>query len=210
MNNLTHLMSLQMFSNNFTGHLPQDLCLGGLLVNFTAAYNHFSGPIPKSLRNCTSVFRVRFEWNQLTGNISEDFGLYPSLNYVDNDLSSELTWKWGGFHNLASLKLSNNNITGEIPSELGEATGLQLINLSSNLLKGTIPKELVQLKALYNLTLHNNHLFGVLPVEIQMLSKLRALNLASNNLGGSIPKQLRECSNMTILLPLNLAHKAST
>ncbi|KAJ6974627.1 hypothetical protein NC653_030677 [Populus alba x Populus x berolinensis] len=167
MNNLTHLMSFQLFSHNFTSHLQRDLCLDGLLVNFTVR-----------------LFRVRLEWNQFTGNISEDFGLYPNLIYVD---------------------LSHNDL-----SELGEATGLQLIDLSSNLLKGTIPKELVQLKALYNLTLHNNHRFGVLPVEIQMLSKLRALNLASNNLGGSIPKQLGECSNMTILLPLNLAHKAST
>jgi len=206
MNNLTHLMVLHLFSNNFTGHLPRDLCLGGLLVNFTASYNHFSGPVPKSLRNCTSLFRVRLDWNQLTGNISEDFGLYPNLNYVDlshNNLYGELTWKWGGFNNLTSLKLSNNNITGEIPSEIGKATGLQMIDLSSNLLKGTIPKELGKLKALYNLTLHNNHLSGVVPFEIQMLSQLRALNLASNNLGGSIPKQLGECSN---LLQLNLSH----
>ncbi|KAI9383158.1 hypothetical protein POPTR_013G037533v4 [Populus trichocarpa] len=206
MNNLTHLMTLRLSLNNFTGHLPRDLCLGGLLVNFTAVRNHFSGPIPKSLRNCTSLFRVRLEGNQLTGNISEDFGLYPNLNYMDlshNNLYGALTWKWGGFHNLASLKLSNNNISGEIPSEFGKAPELQMIDLSSNLLKGTIPKELGQLKALYNLTLHNNHLSGVVPFEIQMLSQLRALNLASNNLGGSITKQLGECSN---LLQLNLSH----
>ncbi|XP_034920301.1 uncharacterized protein [Populus alba] len=202
---LESLVELKLSSNNFIGHLPRDLCLGGLLVNFTAANNHFSGPIP-SLRNCTSLFRLRLDRNQLTGNISIDFGLYPNLNYVDlthNDLSGELTWKWGGFHNLKSLKLSNNNITGEIPSELGKATGLQIIDLSSNLLKGTIPKELGQLKALFNLALHNNHLSGVLPVEIQMLSQLQFLNLASNNLGGSIPKQLGEYSN---LLQLNLSH----
>jgi Leucine-rich repeat (LRR) protein len=84
MNNLTHLMTLHLSLNNFTGHLPRDLCLGGLLVNFTVVRNHFSGPIPKSLRNCTSLFRVRLEGNQLTGNISEDFGLYPNLNYMES------------------------------------------------------------------------------------------------------------------------------
>ncbi|KAJ6877022.1 MDIS1-interacting receptor like kinase 2-like [Populus alba x Populus x berolinensis] len=210
--NLRNLSFLNIAENNLSGFVPRVIGQLESLVELSlhTALNHFSGPIPKSLRNCPRLFRVRLERNQLTGNISEDFGLYPNLNYMDlshNDLYGELTWKWGGFHNLTSLKLSNNNITGEIPSELGKATRLQVIDLSSNLLKGAIPKELAQLKALFNLTLHNNHLFGVLPVEIQMLSRLRALNLASNNLGGSIPKQLGECSN---LLQLNLSHNKFT
>ncbi|KAJ6973993.1 hypothetical protein NC653_030140 [Populus alba x Populus x berolinensis] len=175
--NMTMLTRLDLSMNNLSGSVPREIGqleslveLGLHTNNLNAGYNHFSGPIPKSLRNCTSLFRVRLEWNQLTGNISEDFGLYPNLNYMDlshNDLYGELTWKWRGFHNLTSLKL------------------------------GQFQKNWGSLKALYNLALHNNHIFGVLPVEIQMLSQLRALNLASNNLGGSIPKQLGERDTIT-------------
>ncbi|CBI36576.3 unnamed protein product, partial [Vitis vinifera] len=46
------------YNNNFTGHLPQQICLGGGLENFTALVNNFTGPIPTSLRICTSL-RVR-------------------------------------------------------------------------------------------------------------------------------------------------------
>ena len=66
-----------------------------------AINNHFIGPIPKSLKNCTSLVRVRFDGNQLTGNITEDFRFYPNLNYIDlsdNNLYGELSSNWGKWH----------------------------------------------------------------------------------------------------------------
>ncbi|OMO57813.1 hypothetical protein COLO4_35066 [Corchorus olitorius] len=163
------------------------------------------GPIPKSLKNCTSLYRVRLEHNQLTGNLSEDFGIYPKLDYLDlsdNKLHGKLSPKWGQCHNLASLRLSNNNISGEIPSELGKATLLQVCDLSSNNLVGEIPKELGDSKLLFNLMLNDNHLSGNIPSEIGMLSGLVRLNLAANNLNGSIPRLLTKCEK---LLELNLS-----
>jgi hypothetical protein len=76
------------------------------------------------LKNCTSLYRLRLHWNQLTGNISEDFGIYPHLYYVDlscNNFYSELSSKWGDSRNMTSFKISNNNVSGEIPPELGKA-----------------------------------------------------------------------------------------
>ncbi|KAJ6859525.1 MDIS1-interacting receptor like kinase 2 [Populus alba x Populus x berolinensis] len=210
MNNLTHLKEFHLSDNKFTGHLPQEVCHGGVLENITVANNYFSGSIPKSLKNCTSLHRVRLDRNQLTGNISEDFGIYPHLDYVDlshNNFYGELSLKWGDYRNITSLKISNNNVSGEIPAELGKATQLQLIDLSSNHLEGTIPKEFGGLKLLYNLTLSDNHLSGAIPSDIKMLSSLKILDLASNNLSGWIPKQLGECSN---LLLLNLSNNKFT
>ena len=37
---------LHLAENNFIGHLPQQVCQGGKLVNFSAALNNFSDPIP--------------------------------------------------------------------------------------------------------------------------------------------------------------------
>jgi len=92
--------------------------------------------IPKSLRNCSSLLRLRLERNQLSGNISEAFGKHPNLNYMDlsdNELHGELSLKWEQFNNLAAFKISGNNISGEIPAALGKATHLQALDLSSNL-----------------------------------------------------------------------------
>jgi len=70
------------------------------------------------LKNCTGLYRVRLDWNQLTGNISEVFSVHPHLDYIDlsyNNFYGELFSKWGDCRNMTSLKISNNNVSGEIP-----------------------------------------------------------------------------------------------
>ncbi|KAJ4840833.1 hypothetical protein Tsubulata_045918, partial [Turnera subulata] len=210
MNNLTSLRLLHLSGNMFTGTLPPNVCLGGLLENFTATSNHFSGPIPTSLRNCTTLHRLRFDWNQLTGNISEALGVYPKLDYIDlshNRLNGELPRELGEWHNITALKISNNSVSGEIPSALASASKLRLIDLSWNRLIGEIPKELRKLESLFSLNLNNNQLSNTIPVEIGMLSSLQILNLAANNLSGPIPVQL---GNFTNLLEINLSYNKLT
>lgn len=73
LSNLTHLEVLQLSDNKLFGHLPNDICLSGSLAYFTADINYFS------LKNCTSLCRLTMYRNLLTGNISEDFGVYDSV-----------------------------------------------------------------------------------------------------------------------------------
>jgi Leucine-rich repeat (LRR) protein len=174
----------------------------GSFEKIGAVNTFFTGPIPKSLKNCTSLVRVRLDGNQLTGNITEDLGIYPSLSYIDvsdNNLYGELSSNWGQCHNLTSLKVSNNKIFGSIPPELSEATQLGELDLSSNHLTGKIPKEFGRLKSLLKLLLSNNQLSGNIPSEIGMLSHITDLNLAANYLSGLIPKQLGQCSELLFL-----------
>uniref|UniRef100_A0A6N2M4U9 non-specific serine/threonine protein kinase n=1 Tax=Salix viminalis TaxID=40686 RepID=A0A6N2M4U9_SALVM len=192
MNNLTHLLS---------GNLPQDVCLGGLLVYFAAFDNYFTGPIPKSLKNCNNLLRLRLERNQLSGNISDAFGTLHHLNYMDlsnNELHGDLSWTWEQFNNLSTLKISGNKISGEIPAALGKATHLQALDLSSNQLVGGIPKELGNLK-LIELALNDNKLSGDIPFDVSSLSDLQTLGLAANNFSAMILKQLGKCSKMIFL-----------
>ena len=201
MNNLTHLKKFQLSYNQFTGHLPENVCLGGLLENFTASDNHFIGSIPKSLRNCTSLFRVRLNGNQLTENIGDNFGVYPHLDYMElsyNKFYGELSTNWGQCQNLTSLKISNNDILGRISPKLGDAINLHWLDLSSNKLYGEIPTELGKLTFLLVLNLANNKIFGHIPYNFGMLSNLVHLNLAKNSLSGLIRK-LGNCTNLLIL-----------
>ncbi|KAF3457407.1 hypothetical protein FNV43_RR02064 [Rhamnella rubrinervis] len=200
--NLTNLERFGINKNSFTGYLPENICLGGKLSWFIAFNNHFIGPIPKSLRNCSTLFRVRLQGNQLTGNISEVFGIYSNLVYMElsnNKLVGNLDRSWGQCPKLAMLDISNNKISGRLPIELGKATKLQVLDLSSNLLVGEVPKELGELKLLFNLKLNNNSLSGKVPTELGMLSNLEELDLSANKLSGPIPSHLEHCSKLSHL-----------
>ncbi|KAG5525269.1 hypothetical protein RHGRI_031822 [Rhododendron griersonianum] len=205
LNNLTLLTSFHVSSNMLTGHLPENLCASGSLENLTVQNNNFIG-LPKSIKNCSSLYRLRLEGNQFSGNISEDFGIYPNLSYIDlsgNNFYGELSPRWGKCNNLKSLKMSNNNISGGIPPALVEATQLSRIDLSSNHLVGEIPKELGSLMSLFDLKLNDNQLSGNIPPELGRLANLETLNFAANKLSGSIPRELGHCMK---LLNLSLSN----
>ncbi|XP_058093861.1 MDIS1-interacting receptor like kinase 2-like isoform X2 [Magnolia sinica] len=201
MMNMTNLSELYLHGNNFSGDLPQ-LCHGGSLKRFTAFDNHFTGEIPKSFRNCTSLTRARLNGNQLVANVSEAFGVYPHLIFMDisdNMLFGELLPNWGECKNLTKLQFSGNMISGRIPPEIGQLRQLEVLGLSSNRLVGEIPKELGKLTSLFNLTLNDNQLSGQVPEEIGKLSNLEFLDLSMNHLSGPIPPQLGDCSKLHYL-----------
>ncbi|XP_058752070.1 MDIS1-interacting receptor like kinase 2-like [Vicia villosa] len=195
--NLTKLTSLKLFSNALSGNIPTEM---NRLTNFETLqldYNNFIGQLHHNI--CVGGKLKRF-----TGNITDSFGVYPQLDYLelsDNQFYGHLSPNWGNCKNLTSLKIDNNNLTGTIPSELGRATNLHELNLSSNHLTGRIPKELDNLVSLIELSISNNHLLGEVPVQMASLQQLNNLDLSSNNLSGSIPKQL---GSLSMLLHLKL------
>ncbi|RWR97300.1 MDIS1-interacting receptor like kinase 2-like protein [Cinnamomum micranthum f. kanehirae] len=199
--NLTNLQTLYLASNNLSGYLPQ-ICQGGSLMDFRAASNNFSGSIPQSLRNCRTLREVRLQRNQLTGNASEVFGVYPNLTYIDlssNKLYGELSSNWGKCLDLTALKFSRNNISGRIPPQIGQLTGLSLLDLSTNRLEGEIPAEMGRMSKLYNLSLNDNKLSSLVPEELGQLKNLELLDLSGNNFEGPIPKQIEKCTKLRSL-----------
>nr|XP_015888393.2 MDIS1-interacting receptor like kinase 2-like [Ziziphus jujuba var. spinosa] len=171
---------------------------------FGAFNNHLKGSIPKSMKNCSTLVTVSIEGNQLTGNISQVFGIYPKLNYMDisnKKFVGKLPGSWGQYGKLTMLNISNNKVSGGLLPDLGKASQLHVLDMSSNLLAGKIPKELGQMKLLYILKLNNNKLSSNVPEKIGMLSDLEQLDLSANGLSGPIPISLEKCSK---LLHLNL------
>ncbi|GLT93817.1 hypothetical protein SLE2022_115910 [Rubroshorea leprosula] len=196
------LSILEIDHNQFTGQLPQNLCKGGLLRNFTASENQLQGPIPKDLKNCTSLERIVLGGNHLTGNISSDFGVYPNLYIIDlshNKFYGELSSSWGRCPKLATLMISGNNITGRIPPEIGNSGQLRKLNLSSNGIVGDIPTELKRWTSLLELALNGNQLSGGVPIELGELSYLEVLDLSANNLSKEIPKSIGLLSKLHYL-----------
>ncbi|XP_058222202.1 MDIS1-interacting receptor like kinase 2-like [Rhododendron vialii] len=200
--NLKNLIVLEMDGNQFSGNLP-NICEGGKLQNFTVDTNQLTGRIPKSLRDCSSLFRVRLEGNQLTGSISEDFGVYPDLDFLDlsrNKFYGEISENWSKCPKLQTLRMAGNNITGSIPPELGDSAQLRRLDLASNHLTGEIPKELGKLSSLLELYLNDNQLSGGIPKKIGSLTELEKLDLSINRLSGSIAAgNLNNCIKLNYL-----------
>ncbi|XP_004492928.1 uncharacterized protein [Cicer arietinum] len=204
-NNFTKWDTFSLDNNDFTGHLPPQICSGGSLTDFHAFQNHFTGPIPTSLKNCTTIERLRLEGNQIEGDISQDFGVYPKLTYIDlsdNKFHGHISSNWGKCPNLITLMISNNNISGGIPSTLLEANMLGKLHLSSNQLTGKLPKELGYMKSLLEVKISNNHLSGNIPSEIGLLQNLIVFDVGGNMLSGTIPK---EVVKLPLLRNLNLS-----
>ncbi|KAJ8772063.1 hypothetical protein K2173_027240 [Erythroxylum novogranatense] len=204
--NFTKLTMLQLDTNQLTGQLPQGICSSKYLERLSVNNNLLVGPIPKSLRDCTSIVRLRLEYNQFIGNISEAFGVYPDLDFIDlrgNKFHGELSTNWGRCSQLATLRIASNNLTGTIPPELGHATKLQAFDVSSNRLEGEIPKEFGNLTSLGRVDLSNNQLSDAIPTELGSLTNLGYLDLSRNRLNQSIPATI---GNLRRLNFLNLSN----
>ncbi|KAD4179500.1 hypothetical protein E3N88_28091 [Mikania micrantha] len=199
-------VSIEISNNSFSGSLPDEICNARKLQYIYVRYNKLTGRIPKSLFNCSSLIRARFEGNQLTGDVSVSFGIYPYLNYInlnDNMVYGELSDNWSKCTNLTTIQVGGNRIQGNLPPSLGNMIQLGVLNLSSNRLVGPIPKEFGTITRLGMLVLSNNRLSGVMPQDLGSLVELLVLDLSMNSLNGSIPSSLGQCSK---LYSLNLSN----
>ncbi|KAL7234784.1 hypothetical protein ACSBR1_018273 [Camellia fascicularis] len=96
-------------------------------------FNHFSGSIPPTIFNISSLKLIDFLSNMLYGILLEDLCIFvPKLKFI------YLSW---------------NETDGQIPSTLGECRELQLISLSVNKFSGFIPKAIGNLTLLQGLYL---------------------------------------------------------
>ncbi|VAH00210.1 unnamed protein product [Triticum turgidum subsp. durum] len=153
----------------------------------------FSGPIPRSLKTCTSLVRLHLESNQLTGDISQHFGVYPQLIKMilkSNRLSGHISPNIGACTQLTVLRLAQNMITGSIPAVISKLSKLEQLRLDSNHLSGEIPPEICTLANLYSLNLSSNQLSGSIPTQVEKLSNLGSLDISGNILSGLIPEEL--------------------
>lgn len=190
------LETLDLSSNNLTGKLPIGLCdgsLSGNLKDLLLQSNQFTGTIPESLANCSSLVSLDLSFNYLTGPIPRRLGSLTKLRDLIvwlNELDGEIPGELSEMKSLENLILDFNQLSGEIPPGLSNCTSLNWISLSNNKLTGPIPGELGNLPSLAILKLSNNSLSGNIPAGLGDCKSLIWLDLNTNSLNGTIPQAL--------------------
>ncbi|PQM43249.1 putative leucine-rich repeat receptor-like protein kinase [Prunus yedoensis var. nudiflora] len=215
--NACHLKSLDLSLNPFQGEI---LGTSGTLSGCTE-YDldtlrriSFSGPIPFSLGNLSTLRELYLSHNQLNGTVPESLGQLSNLTVLDlssnniDGIVSEVH-----FANLSKLEILNfalNHLTIKVKSNWEAPFQLKYVrmesckfgtqfpqwlltqktitlDLSNASVSGTIPKSLHGLHLTY-LDLSYNEITGSLPQKISdMMPRLDSLFLGSNHIKGSVP-----------------------
>ncbi len=116
---------------------------GGNITLINLDSNNLSGDLNLAdLSNLTSLQYLILSYNQLTGNIPNN---------------------WNNFTSLYQLALNNNQLTGTLPTNWGGWAGLHRLSINNNQLSGSIPANWSNLTALTNLSLRYNELNSVVP-----------------------------------------------
>ncbi|KAK9270695.1 hypothetical protein L1049_026277 [Liquidambar formosana] len=195
--------------NLLTGPLPPDMCKNGKMYALLLLQNQFSGEIPATYANCSSLKRFRAN-NRLSGKLPSEISQASSLVSIDlsnNQFSGEIPTTIGELEKLSSLYLQNNLFSGPLPETIGSCESLSDLNIAHNSISGEIPSSLGSLPTLnsFNSLSHNN-LHGNFPDSILNCSLLEELHMGSTSLAGTLPN----FSPMISLRVLNLSYNLWT
>ncbi|XP_018477592.1 receptor-like protein 41 [Raphanus sativus] len=147
--------------NCFEGAIP---ILPLSINDFSASYNRFTGSIPLSLCNYTSLMQLSLAYNNLTGPIPQ------CLSH----------------NNLTTVNLRKNNLEGRIPDAFVTGASLQELDVGHNQLTGKLPRSLQNCSSLEVLVADHNMIDDKFPFWLKALPNLQILILSSNKLYGSI------------------------
>ncbi|KAL1189112.1 LRR receptor-like serine/threonine-protein kinase EFR [Cardamine amara subsp. amara] len=221
--NISSLVFLSLAGNSFSGNLRADF--GDLLPNLRILLlgtNQFTGAIPITLANISSLGRFDISTNQLTGSIPSSFGklrdlwglgigsnLLSGLEFIDaltnctqlefldvgyNRLGGKLPASIANLSTkLTSLTLGGNLISGTIPRDIGNLINLQVLSLEANMLAGGLPVSFGKLLELQVVDLYSNELSGEIPSYFGNMTQLQKLHLNNNSFHGRIPQSLGRC-----------------
>ncbi|XP_042483199.1 probable LRR receptor-like serine/threonine-protein kinase At3g47570 [Macadamia integrifolia] len=212
---LCNLSSLEIISlgfNQLHGSLPHDICLTlPNLLSIAISKNFFSGTIPNSISNISTLVKFNLAGNGFVGPVPNNWGNLQNLQVLN--LGRNLCGTGKGYHldfinslvnctNLQVLSLDGNGFQGPVPNfKANLSTQLLQLRLGENRISGVIPTEIENLVNLTLLGLEGNFLEGNIPSIIGKLLKLQQLFLGGNRLSGQIPSSV---GNLNLLFALHL------
>ncbi|KAK8300775.1 hypothetical protein V6Z12_D05G416000 [Gossypium hirsutum] len=231
--NFSSLLVLDATENQLSGNLPPEI--GYTFPNLEAIFiglNQFTGEIPRSISNISSLELFDIALNGFTGLVPENMGNLRNLlvltisgNYLGSGKPGDLSFlsslsncsRLQSLDSIANfsirleeLLMGDNQIIGRIPQGIGNLINLDLMEMKGTFIAGEIPisiGNLQNLEGLY-LDLSNNKFAGTIPLSLKQCTNLQKLDLSTNNLNGSIPYQLFGAFER--LIYLNLSHNSFT
>ncbi|KAK6139573.1 hypothetical protein DH2020_026683 [Rehmannia glutinosa] len=202
---LPKLRNLGLGDNNFSGVLPVSLSNASSLRFVGLFANSFTGPMPKNLDRLLDL-RFLSIWST---NIEDDISFISSLtnctrltvvDIFDNMLTGSLPVTIANLTTqLRKLTIGINHIRGTIPSGIGNLIGLNTLSLQLNLLSGPIPSTIGKLFKMQEINLSANRFTNELPSSLGNLTLLNILYATRNNFSGSIPQSLANFSRLLVL-----------
>ncbi|TYG51750.1 hypothetical protein ES288_D10G285000v1 [Gossypium darwinii] len=218
--NLSFLKELNLASNNFYDHIPQE-------VGHLRRLESLRGSIPPALGNLSSLEELYLTYNALSGVLPEGLGRLTNLTHFSADensisgiiptamfnLSNIIVFSIGGnkiqgtlhsdlaitMPHVGAFSVWGNQIYGKIPISISNASNLYQLQLDENRLSGNVPS-LEKLENLFVLNLYTNHLGHGIEGDLNFVctlvnnTKLGILSIHNNNFGGVFPKCIRNFS----------------
>ncbi|KAG0457827.1 hypothetical protein HPP92_022984 [Vanilla planifolia] len=167
LNNVYHVTSIYLKSQNLNGVLPAEFA------------------------NLTSLKYLDLTRNYLNGSIPSAWARLPivTLSLLGNRISGRIPEELGNMTTLESLLLSANNLSGELPESLGNLMNMEDFRIDGNPFSGKIPSFIGNWVKLNELDIQGTSLEGPFPPSFVNLTNITDLDLSFNNLSGEIPDQ---------------------
>ncbi|KAL1205763.1 Receptor like protein 24 [Cardamine amara subsp. amara] len=185
--NSTSMLILDLDENSFEGAFPN---LPLSISVFSASYNCFTGEIPLSICNRTSLTALSLNYNNFTGQIPQCLSKLMFLNLRKNNLEGSIPEIFYTDSSLQSLDVGYNRLTGKLPRSLLNCFSLRFLGVDNNRIKDTFPFWLKALPNLRVLTLSSNKFYGPISLPHQGpmgFPELRILEISGNKFTGSLP-----------------------
>ncbi|KAL8107608.1 putative receptor-like protein kinase At3g47110 isoform X1 [Apium graveolens] len=210
--NISSLHSVSLISNEFEGTLPSDFGSNlPMLREYFVANNRFSGPLPPSIGNASSLEIIEISYNNITGPVPINLGSLSNLGWL-NLGRNPLVARSQPFDDLSFfdflvncthlyyLGIFDSGLTGKLPTSIVNlSTTLEKISLYRNRFYGSIPREIGKLVNLTRLNLAGNFLTGTIPESVGELPNLVGLYLSDNNITGAIPTSISNITQLSVL-----------
>ncbi|KAL6320656.1 hypothetical protein AAG906_008656 [Vitis piasezkii] len=189
--NFTSLTFLDLSWNNFNQEIPNWLFNLSSLVSLSLYDNQFKGQISESLGQLKYLEYLDLSRNQLiNGTLPMSLGQLKYLEYLDvrlNSFHGPIPTSIGNLSSLRYLDLSENHlINGTLPMGLGQLKYLEYLNVDFNSFHGPIPTSIGNLSSLRHLLLYDNPINGTLPMSLGLLSNLEHVDVERTSLTGTI------------------------
>lgn len=157
------LLVVNLSNNNLSGSLPafDNPALSELIVSD----NSLGNPFPSISSPLTTLFISNNNFSGVIPATITDLSTLGELRINGNNFSGSIPTSVSNLQNATNLDFSYNSLTGSIPGQFADIPVLHTLRLNNNQLSGTLPAGLASLSSFSNLIVNDNQLTGPVPAS---------------------------------------------